>query len=508
MAAIDTKSSGVEKVTNTPALDAEIGMSKVINGNGDKALDFLNTEEKPEPLSPEAQKALVRKIDWMLIPILGVIYMLNYLDKVLLNFSAVMNIRDDANITTEQFAQLALVFYVAFLFCEFPHGWLIQRLPTGKYLGGMVTLWGIAVTMTCTITNYPGLVATRVLLGMFESAMAPAMILITSMWYTRREQPFRSGLWYCGAGVGGMIGALTSYGFQHYHSKEFKSWQIMFLVVGVVTIACGILTFLILPDNPMASRLTKEEKYHAIERVRENQTGIESKVFKKYQCFEALKDPQNWIFALMFSAIQISAGAISSFQAIIISGFGWDSKTSALLQLPGAVLSILASLSGSWLAANYNQRCFSILTLLIPGFIGNCLMAFAPASQGGARLAGVYLANITGSSIPLVYSWIGSNVAGHSKKVTSNAMLLMAYSLGNILGPLSFRNGDAPDYLPAKLAMVVTSVFAMCMCLTLRGYYMWQNRRRDNAASQVETTDNFEFSDLTDRENMMFRYRL
>lgn len=73
----------------------------------------------------------------------------------------------------------------------------MQKLPTGKYLGAMVTLWGVAVTVTCAVSNFPGLVATRVLLGMFESAMAPALILITSMWYTRQEQPFRSVCHVC-----------------------------------------------------------------------------------------------------------------------------------------------------------------------------------------------------------------------------------------------------------------------------------------------------------------------
>lgn len=105
----------------------------------------------------------------------------------------------------------------------------------------------------------------------------------------------------------------------------------MFLVIGLITIAYGIVIYLLLPDSPMASRLSTEEKYHAIERVRENQTGIENTTFKRYQCLETLRDPQNWLFALMFSAIQISAGAISSFQAIIISGLRFDSKESSLL---------------------------------------------------------------------------------------------------------------------------------------------------------------------------------
>lgn len=80
----------VQKVAAAPATDIEHGESKLTSTNVDKALDFLNMEEQPEPLSPEAQKALVRKIDWMLIPLLGGVYLLNYLDKVLLNFAGVM----------------------------------------------------------------------------------------------------------------------------------------------------------------------------------------------------------------------------------------------------------------------------------------------------------------------------------------------------------------------------------------------------------------------------------
>lgn len=50
----------------------------------------------------------------------------------------------------------------------------------------------------------------------------------------------------------------------------------MFLVVGLVTVIVGIIVFMLLPDNPMKSRLTHEEKIWAIERLRGNQTGIEN----------------------------------------------------------------------------------------------------------------------------------------------------------------------------------------------------------------------------------------
>ena len=91
--------------------------------------------------------------------------------------------------------------------------------------------------------------------------------------YKAKEQPPRVGIWYLGVGTGTIIGSLISFGFQHYTDGAFTSWQIMFLVVGLVTCLVGGLTFLLLPDNPMRSRLTHEQKVWAIERLRSNQTG-------------------------------------------------------------------------------------------------------------------------------------------------------------------------------------------------------------------------------------------
>ena len=76
---------------------------------------------------------------------------------------------------------------------------------------------------------------------------------------------------------------------------------------------------------------------------------------------------------------------------------------------------------------------------------------------------------------------------------------------GNILGPLTFRNEDAPRYIPAKLSIVVVDSVAIGTTVLLLLYYRWQNKRRDAAA--VEHTRDVEFADLTDRENKEFRYK-
>ena len=135
------------------------------------------------------------------------------------------------------------------------------------------------------------------------------------------EQPLRIGFWYIGTGTGTIIGALTSFGFQHYTAKRFTSWQILFLLTGLITIVVGICVVLFFPNNPMSSRLSHDEKIWAIERLRENQTGIENKHFKVAQALECLKDPQTWLLSLITISSNVPNGAVSSFQATIIKKY-------------------------------------------------------------------------------------------------------------------------------------------------------------------------------------------
>ncbi|KAL1605847.1 hypothetical protein SLS59_002966 [Nothophoma quercina] len=476
--------------------------------DADKALEFLRFNDEGEEGTVVAidETALIRKIDWMIVPIMFACYFLQYLDKSLLNFAAVMGIREDANLTTEQYGTLSWLFYLAFLIFEMPHAYLMQRLPLAKYLGGCVCAWGTVVACTAACDSYASLAICRFLLGSFESAISPSLILVTSMWYKRDEQPKRIGFWYTGVGMAVMIGSLISYGFQHYTGDKFNNWQIMYLVVGLITIVAGIVVILFLPDNPMSSRLTHEEKVLAVSRLRENNTGIENKTFKPYQFREALLDPQVWLLAFITTAASIPNGAVSSFQSVIISGFGFSNKETALIQIPGGLITVASTLLGTYIAGRYNCRGLMLVTwAALGGIVGGGMIAFIPASDRAGRLAGNYLTNMTGSFLPLAYSFAACNFAGHTKKVTMNAILLMSFCLGNILGPLTFRNEDAPNYTPAKITIVAVEATVLCTVAVLLLYYRFENRRRDAAGTSHQT--DVEFSDLTDRENKELRYK-
>ncbi|KAF2163618.1 hypothetical protein M409DRAFT_26225 [Zasmidium cellare ATCC 36951] len=346
--------------------------------------------------------------------------------------------------------------------------------------------------------------------GTCESALTPGLILVVSMWFRRDEQPKRIAIWYTGVGASSIVGSLVSFGFQFYHSHYFASWQIMFLVFGLVTISFGIVVIVFLPDNPAtARRLSPAEREAVVNRLTRDQNTIESKQWKRYQLQQCLLDPQTWLLALSATAAAIPNGAVSNFQSIVIRSLGYNNKQTALLQIPGGVIAVCSVLFAGWCASRYNARGLTaILCSTIGGLLGGGLLAFLPANEVAGRLVGNYMTHVLTAVIPCIYSFGASNTAGHTKKVTMNAILLMSNCLGNILGPLTFRNKDAPEFVPAKTTLVAVEASTILLVIVLLGHYKRQNSKREVYAtdpdSEQATDGGF---DRTDVENVSFRYK-
>lgn len=124
-------------------------------------------------------------------------------------------------------------------------------------------------------------------------------MLVTSMWYTRRQQPVRMGLWYTANGLGIALGGLLGFGIGNIRG-HLPSWKYEFLIIGSLCFLWGIVMMVFLPDSPITAKgLSMREKRIAVERLRGNQTGVENKHFKAYQLKEAFMDPKLYLFYLL-----------------------------------------------------------------------------------------------------------------------------------------------------------------------------------------------------------------
>lgn len=91
-----------------------------------------------------------------------------------------------------------------------------------------------------------------------------------------------------------------------------------------------------------------------------------------------------------------------------------------------------------------------------------------------------------------------------------NALLLIMFCVGNIIGPLTFTEASAPEYIPAKITILVVCSAAIVLTACLQFYYVWENKRRQKLLSAMAEGHkvDIEFADVTDGKNLEFRYQL
>ncbi|KAI0965332.1 putative MFS allantoate transporter [Xylaria arbuscula] len=480
----------------------------------DVAMALFDTPEQiHEPLDPVEEQKLVRKIDLMILPYLAVCYAFFYIDKTTLSYAAIFGIREDLSLQGSDYSWLSSVFYFGFLFWALPTSFLMQRLPIGKYLGVNIFFWGFFLMLQATAKTFGQLLALRFLAGAAEACSDPSFMLITSMWYTRKQQPVRIGLWYTANGFGIALGGLLGYAIGNIKGV-LPSWKYEFLIIGALCSAWGIVMFIFLPDSPVTAKgLSRTEKRMAVQRLRGNQTGIENKHPKAYQVKEAFLDIKLFLFFLVGIVANVPNGGISNFGTLIIQGFGFSQLGTTLLQIPYGFLIAISILICVYLNDHFvNRRCMFILIFLIPNIAGAFGLRYISTEHQAGRLIAYYLTGPYNAAFVMILSLQTANTSGHTKKVVTNAVLFLGYCTGNIIGPFFYLTSQAPYYELGIWSMIVSHLIEVLVIITFWLVLSRENRRRDKIQGAMEggldgrDLDTTAFADMTDRENLNFRY--
>lgn len=136
-------------------------------------------------------------------------------------------------------------------------------------------------------------------------------------------------------------------------------------------------------------------------------------------------------------------------------------------------------------------------------------MSFLPQSNQAGLLAGIYMVNFIVPTVMVTYQFAAANTSGRTKRAFSTTLMAFSFGVGNIIGPQTFRAQDAPQYLPAKITVLVTQSAGALLAVVLFGYYKWSNYRRNQR--RLDARDELgplveDQCDVTDRKNATFRY--
>jgi MFS family permease len=422
---------------------------------------YKQSAEKEDISSGELRRVL-RKVDLRLMPILLATYTLQYLDKNSINFASVYGLQKGTKLHGQNYSWLGSIFYFGYLLAQWPAGYAMQRLPIGKFLATSTLCWGIIQITTPACHNFAGIASNRFVLGLAEGTINPGFVLMMSMWYTTAEQPLRLLGYYCTLGVATMFGGLIGYAVGNIKSTTVARWQWVFLIFGAISILCGIVSLIFLPDLPSTAKfLSPRDRSTACYRVAANRQGVKNRHFKPYQLKQALLDPKTWLLLLMALGGSIPNSVTTTFTSIVISSFGFSTLGTQYMQIPGGAVQFFGVLGAGWIcthfAGRFHVRSATMITANTIAIIGSALLVGLPASNKWGRIAALWLVYFQAVGYSLSFTIMSSNIAGYTKKQVTSALYFTVYCVGNIASPQTFKESEKPGYKSAYIAYVHSS---------------------------------------------------
>lgn len=180
-----------------------------------------------------------------LLPVVFVTYGLAYLDRANFGFGAAAGLAQTLHITDKQTALLGAFFFLGYFAFQVPGMLLTRRVSPSKLVFCMLLIWGSLAALTGVVKTYTTLAIVRFLLGVSESVIFPAMLLLLTRWFTRAERSRSNTILLLGNPVTVLwMSIITGFLIQRF------GWQITFIIEGLPAVVWAFCWVLLMKDRP------------------------------------------------------------------------------------------------------------------------------------------------------------------------------------------------------------------------------------------------------------------
>lgn len=167
---------------------------------------------------------------------LALLYLISHLDRSNIGNTKIEGIDTDLGINGVQWNTILSLFFVPYILLEVPSNILLKRFKRPSvYIGILVTTWGVIMTLHGVVNNFGGLLALRMLLGVFEAGFFPGAIYLCTFWYMPRALASRISWFYCMSALSGAFSGLLAAAIAKMDGVGgYEGWRWIFLIEGIV----------------------------------------------------------------------------------------------------------------------------------------------------------------------------------------------------------------------------------------------------------------------------------
>ncbi|WP_017348109.1 MFS transporter [Pantoea sp. A4] len=258
----------------------------------------IRNDLSPPALSPE-ERRLCRIAAWRLIPLLGLAYFFNYLDRTSVGYAA-LQMRDQLGLTAFQFGLGAGIMFFGYCLCEVPSNLAMYRYGARVWLARIMISWGIVATLMAVVVGPWSFYTLRLLLGIAEAGFFPGVIFYLSLWFPPQFRTRVLAWFTIATPVSFLVGGPLSTSLLQMHGLAgLAGWQWMFVIEGLPAIVLGLFTLRWLADRPENAHWMSDAEKHTYRKMLATEAGHND---KSHHFRAVLRDPRVWLLsAITFS---------------------------------------------------------------------------------------------------------------------------------------------------------------------------------------------------------------
>jgi ACS family tartrate transporter-like MFS transporter len=259
----------------------------------------------------ELEHSTIRKLTRRLIPLLFIIWFVNYLDRVNIGFAA-LQMNKDLGLTPQMFGFAAGIFYAGYIIFEIPSNMLMRRFGARMWISRIIFTWGLVCVGQAAISSPYQLYSVRFLLGLAEAGFLPGVMYYLTCWFPVEYRARAIGQVYSANTLSIVIGAPLSGILMTFTDRMvgLPGWKWMFIVEGVPAVMLGIVAFFYLTDRPAdAGWLSERERGWLTSRMEQEHKSAERLGTSSFRV--AISTPIVWLLGILYFSIGLGFFGVS-----------------------------------------------------------------------------------------------------------------------------------------------------------------------------------------------------
>lgn len=373
------------------------------------------------------EDAIFAKAAWRLIPFLGLLYVVNFLDRVNIGFAA-LTMNKDIGLGAEAYGWGAGIFFIGYFLFEVPSNVILERVGARLWIFRIMLSWGIVSAATAFVHGATSFYVLRFLLGVMEAGFFPGIMLYLTYWFPASSRArFNSYFFFAiplASAIGGPLssGILQMGGIAHLHG-----WQWLFLIEGF---PAGVLAFLVLaclPDGPgRAKWLNDDEKRLVAARLARD-------AIQPTDLWSGLSDLRVWWIAAADFGIVFALYGIGFWLPQIVKAMGFSNLETGFVVAGPYVICAFAMVAWARSSDVRGERVWHVVIAALLGAGGLAAAAMLHANM--FSLIALTVAAI-GIYAALVSIWtLPSSILGGTAAAGGIALINSLANLGGFIGP-------------------------------------------------------------------------